>query len=211
MGLETATYIDDLVPANPDGSTDYVSSIDDHINLIKDVLQNTFPNIAGAMTVTHTQLNTLQSTFGSKTLTSTDDKIDNYPAGTTALFIQTAAPTGWTKQTTHNNKALRVVSGTPSSGGASPFTTVFGSGKTSGSTTLVASQLPSSGLSVNIPYRNQPENNSHNNIVGGFTTAVDATPTSTNDYEISGGASQGHTHTVALDIQYLDVIIGQKA
>ena len=34
-----------------------------------------------------------------------------FPAGTLMLFQQTAAPTGWTKQTTHDNKALRVVSG----------------------------------------------------------------------------------------------------
>ena len=48
-----------------------------------------------------------------------------FPAGTLMLFQQTTAPTGWTKQTTHDNKALRVVSGTAGSGGTSAFTTVF--------------------------------------------------------------------------------------
>lgn len=33
-------------------------------------------------------------------------------AGTVMLFYQAAAPTGWTKSTAHNDKALRVVSGT---------------------------------------------------------------------------------------------------
>lgn len=33
------------------------------------------------------------------------------PSGTVMVFHQTAAPTGWTKSTTHNDKALRVVSG----------------------------------------------------------------------------------------------------
>lgn len=47
------------------------------------------------------------------------------PAGTVMLFIQTNAPTGWTKSTAHNNKALRVVSGTASSGGTTAFTSVF--------------------------------------------------------------------------------------
>lgn len=42
-------------------------------------------------------------------------------------FQQTAAPTGWTKQTAHNDKALRLVSGTVGSGGSSPFSTVFAS------------------------------------------------------------------------------------
>ena len=49
------------------------------------------------------------------------------PSGTKMLFVQTAAPTGWTKDTTHNDKALRVVSGTASSGGTVDFTTAFAS------------------------------------------------------------------------------------
>lgn len=49
----------------------------------------------------------------------------NIPAGTAMLFVQTTAPTGWTKSTTHNNKALRIVSGTASSGGSTAFTSVF--------------------------------------------------------------------------------------
>lgn len=43
MGLETGTYISDLVPSNPPG-TDKKKQGDDHLRLIKEVLQNTFPN-----------------------------------------------------------------------------------------------------------------------------------------------------------------------
>jgi hypothetical protein len=71
-----------------------------------------------------------------------------FAAGTNMLFQQTSAPTGWTKDTTHNDKALRVVTGTASSGGATAFTTVFGSGKTTGSTVLTTAHLPASGLSI---------------------------------------------------------------
>ncbi len=56
-----------------------------------------------------------------------------FPSGTAMLFVQTAAPTGWTKQTTHNNKALRVVSGTAGSGGTVAFTTAFTSQAVAGS------------------------------------------------------------------------------
>lgn len=42
MGLETGTYIADLVPANP-GATDLESQGDDHLRLIKSILQATFP------------------------------------------------------------------------------------------------------------------------------------------------------------------------
>jgi hypothetical protein len=55
------------------------------------------------------------------------------PSGTVMMFVQTAAPTGWTKSTTHDNKALRVVSGTASSGGTVAFTTAFASKSVSGS------------------------------------------------------------------------------
>jgi hypothetical protein len=37
------------------------------------------------------------------------------------LFQQTAAPTGWTKDTTHNDKALRLTSGTVGTGGSVAF------------------------------------------------------------------------------------------
>jgi hypothetical protein len=61
-----------------------------------------------------------------------------FTSGTLMLFQQTSAPTGWTKQTTHDNKALRVVSGTAGSGGSVAFTTAF------------ASQTPAGTVSVGV-------------------------------------------------------------
>lgn len=59
MGLETASYISELQPANPD-PTDLVSQGDDHIRMIKEVLQNNFPNLsAAAVTPTTTEFNFL--------------------------------------------------------------------------------------------------------------------------------------------------------
>lgn len=57
MGLEAGTYISDLVASNPVHATDSVGEGDDHLRLIKSTLLNTFPNVTGAMTLTHTQLN----------------------------------------------------------------------------------------------------------------------------------------------------------
>ena len=51
-----------------------------------------------------------------------------FPSGTKMLFQQTAAPTGWTKVTSGvDNKALRVVSGSVSSGGSNAFSNTFAS------------------------------------------------------------------------------------
>lgn len=69
-----------------------------------------------------------------------------FPAGTAMMFVQTSAPTGWTKSITHDNKALRVVSGTAGSGGSVAFTSAFASqgvSGTVGATTLTTSQIPS--------------------------------------------------------------------
>ena len=59
MGLETATYISQLVATNPTAS-DPVSQGDDHLQLIKDVLQKQFTTLgAAAVTTTAAELNLL--------------------------------------------------------------------------------------------------------------------------------------------------------
>lgn len=59
-GLETGTYISDLVATNPLGS-DLASTLDDHIRLLKSTIKATFPNINNAVTVTDEQLNAVAS------------------------------------------------------------------------------------------------------------------------------------------------------
>ena len=76
-------------------------------------------------------------TNGSSVYWAADDA-GAFPSGTVMLFGQTAAPTGWTKLTTHDNKALRVVSGTAGSGGTVAFTTAFASQAVSGSLSTTA-------------------------------------------------------------------------
>ncbi len=96
--------------------------------------------------------------------------VTNFPAGTTMLFQQTTPPTGWTKDTTHNDKSLRVVSGSVSSGGASAFSSVFGSGKATGAHALSVSEMPSHDHSGNTG--NQSANHTHNqNITTGNQNA----------------------------------------
>ena len=76
------------------------------------------------------------------------------PQSASMVFYQSAAPTGWTKQTTHDNKALRLISGSGGgSGGTQPFTTVCSPSfkyagtltttKASGNRALSSPQIPS--------------------------------------------------------------------
>ena len=63
MALESTTYIDGLVITNPTG-TDPRSEGDDHIRLVKSTIRSTFPNVSGAMTATHTELNLIDGYTG---------------------------------------------------------------------------------------------------------------------------------------------------
>lgn len=101
------------------------------------------------------------------------------PAGTRMLFNQTSAPNGFTKETgaAYNNKALRIVTGTVGSGGASDFSSVFGSGRITGTHGLTIANLPSGiigSFSANTGY----VSNDHAHYVSGQT----------------GGQSNDHSH-----------------
>jgi len=128
-----------------------------------------------------------------------------FPATTAMLFVQTAAPTGWTKLTTHDNKALRIVSGTAGTGGSVAFTTAFASGLSAGATTLSTAQMPSHTHSTNIrTYNFCPE---------GSTLNVATSNPTTGGYITSGstGSSSSHDHSLpSFAVQYVDVIIATK-
>ena len=87
----------------------------------------------------------------------------DFPSGTVMLFVQTSAPSGWTKLTTHDDKALRVVSGNAGMGGTISFTSAFASRTPTGSVngtnsggavgnhTLTVAQMPAHSHGVNDP------------------------------------------------------------
>lgn len=58
MAIESATYINQLDPANP-AATDQYADTDNHLRLMKQALKNTFPNITGAINPSHDDLNNL--------------------------------------------------------------------------------------------------------------------------------------------------------
>ena len=58
MAIETATYISDLNSANP-GANDAMSEGDDHLRLLKSTVKATFPNVTGAVTASHSDINKL--------------------------------------------------------------------------------------------------------------------------------------------------------
>ena len=86
MGLETATYISQLVDTNPT-SSDPVSQGDDHLQLIKSVLQAQFTTLgAAAVTTTAAELNLLD---GKTTLATEGTAVLSTGETVTTKFLRT--------------------------------------------------------------------------------------------------------------------------
>jgi len=159
------------------------------------------------------------------------EQYDAFAAGTSMLFYQAAAPTGWTAEAI-NDKALRVVSA-GGTGGSEGGTTAFSSVFTS--RTIAQANLPNVNLTA-------ASNGAHthfimtNESISAFTVPTNSVGaaykgdnSANSDYSTRGAtytpdigptSSNGaHTHTVplggsgtALDfaVQYADVIVATK-
>jgi len=168
-------------------------------------------------------------------ITPTVDELNSkrgiFPTSTAWVFYQASAPTGWTKVTTQNNKALRVVSGSGGgSGGTNSFTTTMSSftlGGTmtcsigAGPTVLTAPQIPSHTHPTALGLDPTPATY---NPAGSFTgwsggdVARSTGWTQTQPGWGNAGSGLSHAHpfrgsatlpnqTVGISVQYIDVII----
>lgn len=228
MAIEGAfNFITDLEPLYP-LSGDGLNQADDHMRGIKNAIQGSFSAFTGiAVTATEAELNLLTG----KSLASADDVIDNFPAGTIMSFQQTAAPTGWTKEVTHDNKALRVVTGAAGSGGTNSFTGVLNGSVNVSGTILNANQIPAH--SHGAGSLSAVSNGAHTHTYSGVNTTVNGTARSqlTNNAETntpSTNSAGAHTHSITgstannstsgsshnhnfnLDVQYVDLILAAK-
>ena len=153
-----------------------------------------------------------------------------FTSGTRMLFNQTSAPTGWTKDTSSTNRALRLVSGTVGTGGGNTFTgqlnaSVTTTGGSVSNHTLTTAQLATH--YHNVWTRNEigidgsrggtgssgQAGGNWNRYVGYrqvHGSSDSYTPTSENT-----GSSSAHNHgftnpSFNLNIAYTDVMIAQK-
>tara|TARA_B100002019_G_scaffold227190_1_gene200309 strand:+ start:18 stop:536 length:519 start_codon:yes stop_codon:yes gene_type:complete len=153
--------------------------------------------------------------------TRLDSKYDIFAQGTNAIFFQASAPSGWAKNTSHNNKALRVVTGSGGgSGGSNSFTSAFPSSKpisgnfpisgTVGNHTLTSNELPShthaNGGSVTLSPGGGDVRSG-----GGWSrstpnTGNNTTNASAHNHPFSSG-SASFSANVNLAVQYVDVLI----
>jgi hypothetical protein len=156
------------------------------------------------------------------------------PQSVVAVFYQAAAPTGWTKSVTHNDKALRVASGT---GGG------FGFGATAGAGGIAfSSAFPAAAKPIAVPINvtaavsgtvgnttlasGQIPQHTHNSLTGSDAAAAGGgssfrTPGNTATGGVVEGSGSAHNHpwsgnvtlattgntTMDLSVQYIDVIV----
>jgi hypothetical protein len=149
-----------------------------------------------------------------------------FSSGTRISFNQTAAPTGWTKDTSNDNAALRLVSGSVGTGGSIDFTTLFASTGTvpagsvsissiagsAGATTLTTPQIPShshsseQGAGPNPGQGLFPATNSSPNQTG----ATGGDGSHTHPFSFSSGSATFSGNALNLAVKYVDLIIAQK-
>lgn len=172
------------------------------------------PNLTGIPTAPTASAGTNTTQIATTQFVASAIAASPLPAGTRLLFQQTNAPTGWTKDTTHNDKALRVVNGSAGSGGSVGFTSAFtsqGIGGTVGSTTLTVNEMPSH--THDTTRMSTAPKGSTITYVG---TQIGATGTTLANGAVARGGSGSHSHSfsgtaINLAVQYVDVIIAVKS
>jgi hypothetical protein len=169
----------------------------------------TAPNVFGSTKVQAPEIKATTKIVFPDNSEQTTAATTAFPSGTVMLFVQSSAPTGWTKSTAHNDKTLRVVSGSVSSGGSVAFSTAFASRSVTGSvsigaTTLSTAQMPSHAHTVPI----------YNDSVGGPFAFSNQTGIISNQSTSSVGGGGSHNHSASFSgdainmaVQYVDVII----
>jgi len=142
----------------------------------------------------------------------------SFVSGTVMLFQQTAAPTGWTKGATHNDKALRIVTGSVSTGGSVAMSTALATPAISAS---VGGTIDGHALSeAELPAHTHEVPTSSTSGTGGSAIhSNDNTSEDTTKTTSSVGSGSTHTHgvtgmtatgTATINCQYVDVIIATK-
>ena len=149
------------------------------------------------------------------------------PAGSRTVWNQTAAPTGWTKDTSVslNDSILRIVTGAVGSGGSVAFSS-FNSQTATAAYTLTTTDMPShfhanslndSGHAhaMTIGFRWGGTNVSYPGVYdsGGTGTSAGAVSAATTGMSInnaSAGGGGAHSHGITTSIKYNDFIVATK-
>ena len=176
-------------------------------------LANTDATFAGNLTLSISRTifvgnATVNTSISAGSIMANGAAIGGFESGTVMLFRQNNAPTGWTKKTCIHDAGIRLVNNTISQVTSSnAFSTVFSQSST-GATTLSTAQMPAHTHSEASAVRTRTIGTymaggcSPNNV-----THPDAPSASTTGSQGGGGS---HTHTISLQLNYVDMILASK-
>lgn len=157
----------------------------------------------------------------SKSFAAGGDNPNEYN-GSTMMFAQTSAPIGWTKETSINDTAVRVVSGSIGTGGSADFSTVFTTLTPTGSVTGLSGTVGSVALSTDqIPSHSHPHQYAtirYSASVGSIargqflngTTVANPSFTGTAHAHPTAVTGISFSSTLNMNLRYQDVIFATK-
>ncbi len=178
MPIETGTVIEDLDPLWP-LSGDFLLEGDNHLRLIKSILKDQFPGVAGQgyaipIVATEEELNFSQGLTGNiqdqiDALGDTVDGVLNAPFGTVMTFYQDTPPAGWSLITGIDDSMMRVVNalGGQSAGTDSPISLNLDHSHATSDHDLVLAEIPAN------PHRHH----TFVNAIANQTLTADNSPT----------------------------------
>ncbi|MEW6435737.1 MAG: hypothetical protein AB1508_01040 [Pseudomonadota bacterium] len=185
MPLETATYISQLQPANPPES-DPAEQGADHLRLIKAVVQQSFPNINGAVTATVKNLNSDLVPVGFIGMWS--GSISAIPATWALCNGQTVAKADGSGNITTPDLQDMFVVGAGDTYAVGATGGAVSNQPTVGGTAITQAQLPS----YNLPYTDPGHNHSHNDP--GHSHSITTDTGDPNVWSADGGSSSPNSN-----------------
>ncbi len=197
---------------NPPGS-DSRKQGDDQIRIMKANEKETWTNVTGAVTASHSEINTL---VGIDTGQSLESRF--FPTGTQMAFFQDISPPGWTLITTTDELSLRITKGSAAggitggtAGGSYDFGNVF--------TTLAEGATPGVGNHVLTVAELASHSHAGYTITAcgaGSQIGLNAGSCSNGSHPDQGantgsaGSDTGHSHTLDLSVKWGAFILCQK-
>lgn len=132
----------------------------------------------------------------------------SFASGTVMSFFQAAAPTGWTRVTTYDDSLCRVVgSATPASGGANGFVATFNAQTNTGAFTNTTATITSH--SHSLPGGDAGPLLGSNSPASVYFVQSNGSASSTNTGAQGGGGA--HSHSIATNIKYVDMLLASKS
>lgn len=224
MGLEAATTIASLDKTWPLGG-DTINKGDDHLRLIKSVLQAQFPGVGGSgfaipITAKEAEINYLsgvssnvqtQLNTNAAAIAANSSAIAGLlEAGTVMSFFQAAPPTGWTQVVTHNDAMLRVVNTAGGGNGGSSSPIALSHVHTTGDHTLIEAEIPAHVHDQDV--LTMLDNSSAPSSGGSFNGSTGAGGKGGTTQSTGGGTAHNHGNTgsAAITPKYVDMILASK-